>query len=129
MLTDDEKRVGRAFRSAAQAHLLWLNATSPPTYFRPAFLAIARHNCVQKGGVSVAMQLKEVYLRSAEVIPDYCQLGFDDYEPVAWIGGTDRFGFLWRDGTCKSCGETSRSKAGRLVDAVERPPLDGKVSR
>lgn len=129
MLTDDERRAGHAFRSAAQAHLLWINSAWPPTYFRPAFLGTVRHNCPRRGGLSVAMQLKEVYLRSAEVISATFQLGFDDYVPADWPGTTDRFGFLWRDGTCKSCGETSRSKAGRLVDALERPPLDGKVSR
>jgi hypothetical protein len=134
-LTSEEKVVGRAFRSAAQAALLAANDRDPTEFHPPNFVAIFRHQCPSKGGKSLAMQLKEVYVFSADPIPAADQQGFTDeargatYDPTDWPGGTDRFGFIYREGVCKGCSQRARSRAGRLVDAWDRPPLDGKMAR
>jgi len=114
-LTIPEKEVGRRFRDQAQADLLATFETAPPTYTVPNFIALYRHNCPARNGLSTALELKEMY-RASEADPE-------------WGVPAARFGFIWREGRCRSCGQTARSRAGRLVDAHQRPPISGRAIR
>lgn len=114
-LTEVEKNVGRLFRSAAEGQLSALNEKDPPTYSAPFFLGVYRHLCPAKGSHSRAMELKEQYL----VSPIYP----DENVPAG------RFGYIYREGRCRACGQTARSMVGRLVDGWERPPITGRVAR
>lgn len=114
-LSDREKAAGRIFRSAEEVALVQLNELQPPTYDAPFFIALFRHICTAKGSKSVAMELKEQYVVSpiypAENVP------------------AGRFGYIYREGRCRACGQTARSRTGRLVDGWERPPITGRVAR
>jgi hypothetical protein len=114
-LTAVEKAVGRRFRVQAELHLDTLNSESPPTYEVPFFLGIYRHLCDAKSGRSTGIELKEQYLLS----PIYPE----ENVPAG------RFGFVFRQGRCRACGQTARSRVGRIVDGWERPPLTGRVAR
>lgn len=106
-----------------QAGLDKLNADDPPDYWPSALLANFRHPCMKariakRTGrpVSTAIDLKEVYLTRWE-------------ESVPLIDPDDEFAMIYRQGTCKSCGQVARSKTGRFVRTAERPPVYGRVSR
>lgn len=114
-LTDVEKQAGRQFRDDCNAWLGAFNETSPPTYDVPFFLGIYRHLCSARSSRSTGMELKEQYLLS----PIYPE----ENVPAG------RFGFIYRDGRCRACGQTARSRVGRIVDGWERPPLTGRVAR
>lgn len=114
-LTDDEKKVGKLFRAQSVEKLDEINEIDPPTYEVPFFLGIYRHLCSARHGRSTGMELKEKYLLS----PMYP----DDGVPAG------RFGFVFREGRCRACGQTARSRVGRIVDGWERPPLTGRVAR
>jgi hypothetical protein len=114
-LTAPEKDAGRRFRDEATSQLLALNEVDPPTYEVPFFLGLYRHLCAGKNSRSVAMELKEQYL----VSPIYPE----ENVPAG------RFGFIYREGRCRACGQSARSRAGRLVDGWERPPITGRVAR
>lgn len=105
--TEEEKAVGRQFRETAQAALLASFDTGPPNYVVPNFIALYRHNCDARGGRSTALNLKEIY----------------QFSPADAGVPAGRFGFIYKAGRCAYCGQTARSRAGRLVDAHERPPL------
>ncbi len=144
-LSDLEKRAGRAFRDRCQDMLEKSHETNPPTFVPPPWLHHYRHNCDLRGGRSTSMELKEMYWHSPEMLVCYCSAigeldkdwspdahgcGFphDDCQGgrVAVVEG--RFAFIFKEGRC-GCGATARSRAGRLVDAWERPPLSGRVAR
>lgn len=116
-LTPDEKTAGRQFRDEQQQALTHSFETDPPTYAVPNFLAHYRHNCPARNNTSTAMELKEFYNFSEEID----------------VGGTvipsSRFGFIYKVGKCSRCKQTSRSRAGKFVDAYVRPPLQGRVAR
>lgn len=114
-LTAVEKAAGRTFKENSAAHLLLLNEVAPPDFVVPFFLGLFRHLCAAKDDRSVAMELKERYL----VSPIYP----DGNVPAG------RFGYIFREGHCRGCGQTARSGVGRLVDGWERPPLTGRVAR
>jgi hypothetical protein len=114
-LTDVEKGVGRRFRSEAELNLFSLNTTDPPTYDVPFFLGIYRHLCPARNNRSTGMELKEQYW----VSPIYP----DEKVPAG------RFGYVFREGRCRACGQTARSRVGRVVDGWERPPITGRVAR
>lgn len=114
-LSQDEKAAGRRFRDAAQADLLTSFDHDRPTYTVPNFLALFRHNCPARDARSTALELKEVYLHSP---------AYPDLDTPA-----GRFGFIYRQGRCRACGQTARSRAGRLVDGWQRPPIHGRVVR
>lgn len=114
-LSDREKSAGRQFRADCEKALAALNERDPATYEVPFFLGLYRHLCEGKASRSVAMELKERYW----VSPIY------EEENVP----AGRFGFLFREGRCRACGQTARSRAGRLVDGWERPPITGRVAR
>jgi hypothetical protein len=61
-----------------------------------------------------------VTLREVLIVPDKEDLD------VEWL---DSFAIIYREGTCSRCGQTARSKVGRIVATAERPPLEGRVSR
>lgn len=114
-LTPREKKVGRLFRVESEEKLTGINKIDPPTYDVPFFLGIYRHLCSARHGRSTGMELKEKYLLS----PIYPE------EDVP----AGRFGFVFREGRCRACGQTARSRVGRIVDGWERPPLTGRVAR
>lgn len=114
-LTETEKNVGRRFRTDAETQLLVLNEADPATYEVPFFLGLFRHICSARSQRSVAIELKEQYLIS----PIYV----DEDVPAG------RFGYIYREGRCRACGQTARSGVGRLVDGWERPPITGRVAR
>ena len=145
MLTDLEKHAGRRWRERSQAALEKSHEDDPPTFVPPPWLRHYRHNCELRGGRSTSMELKEKYVLSPELWVCYCSAVGElekDYSPdahgcgfphddcdggkVAAVKG--RFAFIFKEGRC-GCGATARSRAGRLVDAYERPPLSGRVGR
>lgn len=114
-LTDAEKQAGKAFRAVCEDTLADLNQADPPDYVVPFFLAVLRHICSAKKGRSIAIECKERYLISPI------------YESEGVPAG--RFGFVFREGFCRGCGHTARSRVGRVVDGWERPPVTGRVAR
>lgn len=114
-LTEPEKIAGRRFRDDCTAWLREFNRVNPPTYDVPHFLGLYRHLCAGRNNRSTAMELKEQYIPSP-IYPD-------EGSPAG------RFGFIWREGRCRACGQTARSGEGRLVDGWERPPITGRVAR
>jgi hypothetical protein len=114
-LTAVEKAAGKRFRVQAELHLELRNTNDPPTYEVPFFLGIYRHLCSARSGRSTGMELREQYLLS----PIYPE----ENVPAG------RFGFVFREGRCRACGQTARSRVGRIVDGWERPPLTGRVAR
>lgn len=139
-LTQPEKVAGRKFRDEEQAKLLATFDVAPPTYVVPNFLSHYRHECPGRNDISTAIELKEQYVLSPEYevwdeggVEHVHELGDDT--TVLIEGSTvippGRFGFIYKEGKCKSklCGHTARSKAGRLVDSWERPPMAGRVGR
>ncbi len=110
-LTADEKRVGRAFRAAAEAELARFFKEDPPTYTVLSVLGVLRHECPARGGVSTGLELREVYLRSPADEPARIPEG--------------RFAFVYRKGRCRFCGQTARSSSGRLIDGTGRGPIHG----
>ncbi len=111
--TPQEKQAGRAFRDAAQNELLATFETNLPTHTVPNFIALFRHNCEARGGRSSPLELKEVYR----------------FSPAYGSIPSGRFGFIYKEGKCRYCGDTARSRAGRLVDAHVRLPLSWRVAR
>jgi hypothetical protein len=112
-LTHSEKQVGRQFKLDCEAALNQRNAEEPPTYEVPFFLGIYRHLCSARNNRSTGLELKEQYWVSG------------DYPGVP----AGRFGFIFREGRCRACGQTARSWVGRLVDGLDRPPITGRVAR
>lgn len=106
-LTAEEKAAGRVFREAQQAALEALNVSDPTDYTPPNFLSIYRHNCAKRNGVSTALNLHEVYVLSED----------------------GRFAWIFKEGRCGSCHQTARSKTGKVADAHERAPMEGRVAR
>ncbi len=106
-LTPEEKAAGRRFRTMVQHVVIAEFDRDPPVFRVPNFLAVYRHPCPGRGMRSTALELREVYRLS----------------PADADVPAGRFGFITRAGTCRSCGATAASRAGRLVDAHERPPI------
>lgn len=114
-LTGIEKECGRRFRSESEISLMTLNELHPPSYEVPFFLGIYRHLCKARNNRSTGMELKEQYW----VSPIYP----DEKVPAG------RFGYVFREGRCRACGQTARSRVGRVVDGWVRPPITGRVAR
>lgn len=112
-LSDAEKAAGRLFQTESEAILSRLNAASPPTYVVPFFLGLYRHLCAGRQDRSAGLELKELYRLS----------------PIYQDVPAGRFGYLYREGRCRACGQTARSEVGRLVDGWQRPPITGRVAR
>ena len=106
-LTDEEKARGRIFRDAQVQALSDRLELERPTYTPPAFVSIYRHECAGRNNVSTALGLKEVYITSE------C--------------GT--FGYIYKEGECRSCGETALSPIGKFVLSADRPPLENRKAR
>lgn len=115
MLTAEEKTAGRTFRDFRVRLLDQHNADNPPTHVVPDFIALFRHLCSARHGRSTAMELKEIYVPS----PIYPEHGVE----------AGRFGFIYREGRCRGCGQSARSGEGRIVDGRQRPPISGRVAR
>lgn len=112
MLSAEEKQAGRRFRDCEQQLLDRRFETDPPTYTVSGLIAVYRHACPERGGLSTTLELREIYLTSP-AYPEYPQI------PAG------RFGFLYREGRCRHCGDVALSREGRIVDSRERPPLGG----
>jgi hypothetical protein len=107
MLSPAEKAHGRAWRDRMRAdHDAWM-AEHPPAYRVPAVIRTIRHACPARGNRSHSIELLERYVLS----------------PAGPNVLRGRFGWLWREGRCRHCGESAISE-GRLVDATARRPLD-----
>jgi len=134
-LTPNEKIAGRKFRDDAQAALTASFESAPPTYPAPNFLAHIRHECPGRNDISTALELKEKYqLSPAYYVTDGTAIEvLDDaiQDPGGELIPAGRFAFIYKEGKCKNkgCGHTARSKAGRFVDAHDRPPVEGRVAR
>lgn len=146
VLTADEKIAGRAFKSSQQAKLDALMRRDPPTFDQVLYNhANLRHECpVSTGNKSIAMKLDEVYVFSPTMVvvseQDDRRIALAPQHPEAvqthpnnrWANpvliAEGRFGFIYREGKCR-CGKTARSPVGQFVDAWNRPPLKGRVSR
>lgn len=114
-LTAQEKQVGRRFRDTQTAELADSFRTDPPDHTVPDVIGQFRHPCPARGGVSTALELRENYTFSPA-----------DRDTGVPAG---RFGFIFREGRCRHCGATARSRPGRLVDGWRRPPNTGRVAR
>lgn len=112
-LTPEEKAAGVVFRDEQQARLLASFETDPPTFTVLPWHKNYRHECSARNDVSTALELHEMYVLSSASgdIP------------------AGRFGFIYKEGICRGCKSTARSRAGRIVDAYDRPPLEGRVAR
>lgn len=115
-----------------QAHLDDLNRVSPPTYDPPWTSAVFRHPCAKSRlakhtgrATSTAISLTERYVTLREVL----SLDSPDVAPIELDPMLDDFAIIFREGTCGRCGQTARSRVGRIVATAERPPLEGRVSR
>ncbi len=106
-LTPQEKAVGRVFRDQCADELHRSFDTDPPDYTVPDVLALFRHLCSARGLKSTALELREIYVSS----------------PASDGVPHGRFGFIYRAGRCRWCGQTARSRTFRLVDRWDRPPL------
>ena len=141
-LTQVEKIAGRAFRDSAQAALTESLATEPPFYKAPNFLSHWRHECPGNRGISMAIALKERYVMSPAYLVDpdaglavlYASV-ITETEPIIPKGWefipAGRFGFVYKEGRCSAsgCARSVRSPAGKVVDAYQRPPIEGRVAR
>lgn len=134
-LTSEEKIAGRRFRDDQQSLLTESITAEPPTYTPPSFVGLFRHPCAKRGDRSTAMELKEIYTPSPAyyVADGAAELGAEMDIKGEGVGSTvveeGRFAFIYKSGKCAGCGQTARSKAGRLVDAYDRPPVHGRVAR
>jgi hypothetical protein len=104
-LTLEEQAMGRAFRNEQQQALTARHDTDAVTYRPPGFLKVYRHPCPARNNRSIALQLREIYT-------------FND---------TQRFGWIYKEGKCSACRRTALSPAGKLVDAIDRPPAQGAI--
>lgn len=138
MLEPEERCAGRLFRQLAGAELTRLFAAVKPTYTVPPVIAVYRHPCAGKHGLSCAMQLKEEWVPSPVMVVERADDGTltafvkDDWvvnlNVDTWTVPQGRFGFIYRQGRCRMCGVAAMSKYGRIVDAYERPPLDSRTT-
>lgn len=134
IVTPVEKIAGSKFRDGAQAALSETFDTNPPNAIVPNAMGIMyMHECPHKDGARTAIDIKEVRVKSPAlwVFDTEPPEVVDADDPVApakalmsetTVVPAGRFGFVYRQGTCKSCEFTVRSATGRLVDAWERAP-------
>jgi hypothetical protein len=101
MLTEAEKLAGRMFREASCAALEALWERDPADLTVPVVVRHYRHLCAAQDGKSVSLEVAEVY----QVSPD------------------GLFAFVYKDGRCKRCRITARSRDWLFFLAAERPPL------
>ena len=138
VLSDHEKLAGRHYREIKNEALVRLNEESPPTYSVMTHWAQYRHLCSARRGISTALELKEIY----EVSPEYAIcLDADNHEfaipsnaipsdATLWeLIPSGTFAYWYKEGKCRGCGQTGRSKVGVCKPAVMRPPLVGRVGR
>lgn len=115
MLTEAEKTAGLRFQGQMRSELHLLFETASPDHVMLPYIAVFRHHCAARMNRSTSLEMPEVYITSPA------------YEDLCVPEG--RFAFIWREGRCRLCGETAWTQPGRLVDAYERPPLRGRVTR
>lgn len=139
-LTPAEKAAGRTFRDTQQALLLASYRENPPDAVCPPFIRQYRHACEARGFRSVSLELEETYIPSPAYLAEEPRLGTWEVTKVRTENAREavaramedaiirceivppaRFGFIIKEGECKACGLTVRSKAGRLVDGIDRP--------
>lgn len=106
--------VDEAVALQMQSVLDQVNVKSPADIDSPVMISLYRHGCpkarqARNAGkaVSVAIRLREVYLRHEDGI----------------------HALLYREGACPKCLATARSRRGRVVLVLDRPPLEGRVAR
>jgi hypothetical protein len=138
-LSQNEKLAGRHFREISNQTLADLNEERPPTYFVLVHWAQYRHLCAARRNISTAMELKEIYKLSPEYV--ICENRFGDVFALPSSSSVpadshvvDRiepgmFAFWYKEGHCRGCGQTGRSKLGICKPAAMRPPIEGRVAR
>ena len=123
VIPEELKPAAFRFRDACAALLADLHVRNPVTHHPPALLALFRHICTGRANTSTAMQMKEGYIQSDVAIPEF---GYSE-EDAALLGS--KLAFIIKEGSCRNCSETARSKEGRLVFSKERPPTAGRMVR
>ena len=140
MLSSIDKHAVRFFRDRCAAELAATFDTDPPTYTVPVVTGHFRHPCPQRNLRSTALQVDEVYRLSpafdVHTAPSYVHVqdSSDPATPVVPPGiqvvltrvPAALFGFIYRAGRCRFCGQSARSREHRLVLAHQRPPLRGR---
>jgi hypothetical protein len=116
-LSPEEKRAGRKFRDDQVSLLKASHETNPPTFIAPSYIRIFRHSCPGNSGASTEIFLREVYNTNPDMYEDRI---VGDPRLVLREG---TLAFIYKEGKCKLCGATARSKTGRIVETSERPPL------
>lgn len=134
-LEPEEKVAGRLFRGRAQADLDDYRAAVKPELDVPVWIASYRHLCTARSSNSTALELREVYVTSSRIVVETDDDGvhratfFDEWtvnrDHDQWIVPAGRFGFIYRNGHCTACDQRAVSPRGLLVDAWERPPIQG----
>lgn len=137
MLEPEEKVAGRLFREYASKQLAEEIEYNKPDYIVPPVIGLYRHACDAKDGISTALDLKEVWVPSPRIVVERADDGvLTAFFFAQWVVNTNvdtwavpdgRFGFVYRQGKCRWCDKTAKSKYGRVVDPYERPPLDGRM--
>ena len=134
-MTPCDIAVAREFRRVRRAELARLHEAGPDLTVS-VLVRYERHDCAAKGGRSVFLELREHYAYSPAY--HYCDCGqvcrpaaahlveCDRCGPVPLTDGK-RFGWIWTQGRCPSCGLTALSRTGRLVDPAERPPAEHAI--
>jgi hypothetical protein len=128
-LTRSQRMAGQAFLDACQARL------PEADILVPVWVHHYRHECEARRRLSWTLPLVEHYIRSPEYWVCYCSavglLGesfpHDDCQGGKVTAEAGLFAYHWRQGRCRGCGVTARSREGALVFAAERPPLLGSV--
>jgi hypothetical protein len=137
MLEAEEKAAARLFRDREQAALDQSFVDDPPDYEPPNWIAVYRHGCPARANRSSALELPEVYKASPRLTVESSEAGVhtpyfsSEWRPRdvdLWQIPQGRFGFIYRQGRCRLCARTARSRKGRLVDAWQRPPLFGRAT-
>lgn len=132
-----EKRAGRAFRAAAQAVLDVRNEQAPPGVFVLPLWRVVRHECLDAGGASIGIVLREHCEESPEYRACYCgtvapavpgTFPHWDCDGSKVVSPAGQFAWIWKEGRCSGCGLAVRSGTGRFVIAADRLPEHGRTN-
>lgn len=98
-LTPEQKAAGRLFRERACLDLEALWERDPADLTVPVVVHHYRHLCEAQDGKSVSLECREVYIADG------------------------LFAFVYKEGKCRPCGITARSRDWLFFLAADRPPL------
>ncbi len=101
VLTAQEKALGREFKKVQEQALARAHEEDPATYTVLPVLAVLRHGCPARRGVSTGIELRDRYVYSPP----------DEAREIP----AGKFAFTYRRGRCRFCGQTARATEGRLI--------------